>query len=136
VEDSAGDPLMLKAAGDLAVDRAVQQLKRLLHEAAARLRPFPSFPGAFFTNAIEVEAPGGGAGRGCVVVCEDGELYELRMGVDLESLTLGFSDPVSLRSEQLERLDLYPTEYIAYAFGALTVLVERLLEQEGEKGDD
>lgn len=135
MEGIENDPLTLKAAGDIAVGRAAQQLKRLVQEAAARLRPFPPFPGAFFTSAIEIEPSGGGAtDLGCVVVGEDGELYELRMGVDLESLSLGLSDPVSLRTEELHPLDLPPADYIAYAHGALTALVERLMERsvEGE----
>ncbi len=131
MQHASSNPLTLKAAGDLAVERAAHQLAQLVHDAAARLRPFPPFPGAFFTNAIEVE-PGrvGNADRGCVVVCEDGELYELRMGIDLESLAFGMSDPVSLRNEELERLDLHPTDYIGYAHAALAALVESLLERD------
>lgn len=126
----AANPLALKAAGDLAVERAARQLSQLLHDAVAHLRPFPPFPGAFFTNAIEVEPRGPvDSNRGCVVVCEDGDLYELRMGVDLESAALGLADPVSLRSEELHKLDLHPCDYVLYAHAALTAVIERLLEQ-------
>ena len=85
---SAGnlDPLQTKAAADEIVERAAEQLGELLRLAATRLRPFPPFPGAFFTNAIEAEPDGAAdVDRGCVVVCEDGELYELQMGVDLRA---------------------------------------------------
>ncbi len=130
MQGAESDPLTLKAAADIAVEQAAGRLKRLLHEAAGRLRPFPPFPGAFFTNAIEIEPAGGSSPNlGCVVVCEDGELYELRMGVDVESLALGLSDPVSLRNEELHALDLHPADYISYAYGALTLVVERLAEQ-------
>jgi hypothetical protein len=125
------DPLAAKAAADAVVEHAAEQLNALLHEAVARLRPFPPFPGAFFTNAIEAEPDGAAdADRGCIVVCEDGELYELRMGVDLDNLALGgFEDPVSLRKEELHRIALHPRDYIVYAYNALTAVTEKLLEQ-------
>jgi hypothetical protein len=131
------EPLAVKAAADLAVERAAGQLRRLLHEAVARLRPFPPFPGAFFTNAIEAEPEGATTiDRGCVVVCEDGELYELEIGVDLESAAIGgFEDPVSLRKEELKKLDLHPRDYIVYAYNAITAVTERLLEQSETLGE-
>lgn len=131
------DPLDLKTQGDVIVERAAEQLRRLLHRAVAELQPFPSFPGAFFTNAIEAE-PDGAADpeRGCVVVGEDGELYEFRIGVDFEGVALsGFEDPVSLRKEELQKLDLHPRDYIVYAYNALSSVVEKLLEQQdGDSG--
>jgi hypothetical protein len=132
--EQAADPLALKEQADLIIDRAAGQLRRLLREATAKLRPFPSFPGAFFTNAIEAE-PGRAAGteRGCVVVCEDGELYELQIGVDLEAAALGgFEDPVSLRDEKLLPLDLHPLDYLSYAYNALSAVTEKLLERADE----
>ena len=45
-----------KDQADMILERAALQLRQLLEETAAQLRPFPPFPGAFFTNAIEVEA--------------------------------------------------------------------------------
>jgi hypothetical protein len=124
------DPLAAKAQADLVVERAAAELRELLHGAVARLRPFPPFPGAFFTNAIEAEPDGmAGVDRGCVVVCEDGELYELLIGVDLDELALtGLDDPVSLRREELRALDLHPRDYVVYAYNALTAVVEKLLE--------
>jgi len=124
------DPMALKEAADEAVERAADGLRALLEEAVARLRPFPPFPGAFFTNAIEAEPDGAAdVGRGCVVVCEDGELYELRIGVDLEEAALGgFDDPVSLRKEELHKLDLHPRDYVVYAYNALTAVTEKQLE--------
>ena len=77
------DPLARKAHADLIIERAAQQLRLLLHEAAAELDPFPPFPGAFFSYGIELEPPGiADAGRGCVVLAPDGELYKLVMEVD------------------------------------------------------
>ena len=126
------DPLDLKTQGDVIVERAAEQLRRLLHRAVAELDPFPSFPGALFTNAIEAE-PGGAADpdRGCVVVGEDGELYEFQIGVDFEGVALsGFEDPVSLRKEELAKLELHPRDYIVYAYNALGAVVEKLLERQ------
>jgi hypothetical protein len=123
------DPLEWKAAADEAVDRTAAELRKLLQEAAAELDPFPAFPGAFFTNAIEAE-PAGAASteRGCIVVCADGELYELQIGVDLDSVALdGFEDPVSLRKEELHPLDLHPRDYIVFAYNALSAVTEQLM---------
>ena len=128
------DPLDLKAQADAALERAAARLRTLLHEAAARLRPFPPFPGAFFTSAIEVEpGPAASPDLGCVVVGEDGDLYELLIGVDLDSpLAADLADPVALRSERLQPLDLHPRDYLAYAYNALTAVIEHLLEQAPE----
>jgi len=121
------DPLARKADADLIIERAAQQLRLLLQEAAARLDPFPPFPGAFFTYGIEVEAAGApGSDRGCVVLAPDGELYELKMGMDFSGET---TDPVAAREEKLEKLDLHPRDYVVYAYDALTKVTELLLEQ-------
>lgn len=128
------DPLRRKDEADDLLERAATQLRVMLREAVAQLDPFPPFPGAFFTLAIEVE-PGaaGDPQRGCVVVCPDGELYELVMGVDLDSLALGHTDPVALRKEEMKRLDLHPQDSIVYAYNALTRVTELLLEQQAAK---
>jgi hypothetical protein len=129
--------MALKQQADRLVERTAVDLRTMLLEAAARLRPFPPFPGAFFTNAIEAEPDGAAeSDRGCVVVCEDGELYVLQIGVDMESLALGGADdPVSLRKEELHRLDLHPRDYIVYAYNALTAVVERLMERSSVGSD-
>src|SRR3990172_8214728 len=70
---SGQDPLDYKREVDEALDRLAGRLRRLLHEAAARLDPFPPFPGAFFTHGIEIEAPGlHSPERGCVVLAPGG----------------------------------------------------------------
>ena len=43
---------------DEALSAAAGRLEALLREAARELRPFPPFPGAFFTIGIEVEPDG------------------------------------------------------------------------------
>ncbi len=126
------DPLAHKAEADAVVERAAQRLRELLREAVSRLDPFPPFPGAFFTYAIEAEPDAAAhADRGCVVVCPDGELYELVMGMEAP-LPDEPADPVALRKEELKKLDLHPRDYLVYAYNALTRVVEILLEQQGE----
>lgn len=124
-----------KQQADLLLERTALQLRQLLEEAAGQLRPFPPFPGAFFTNAIEVEAPAAESPeRGCIVVCEDGELYELKMSIDFSE---DVSDPVSARDEKLTKLeDLHPRDYILLAYEALTRVTEHLMEQaeQGSRG--
>ena len=126
------DALARKAQADMAIDRAAQQLRLLLEEAAKELRPFPPFPGAFFTNAIEVDLTGAErSDLGCIVVAEDGELYELEMKIDFGEEFGDVVDPVQARDETLKSLDdLHPRDYVMLAYNALTQITERLLEQE------
>ena len=128
------DPLEYKSEADAALDRLALRLRELLQEAAGRLDPFPPFPGAFFSYGIEIDAPAvDSPERGCVVLAPDGELYELVMGQDITALALNDTDPVSLRQEEMKRLeDLHPRDYIVYAYGALTKVVELLLERRAE----
>ena len=125
------DPLTQKAQADAIVERAAQGLRQLLQEAVARLDPFPSFPGAYFTLAIEAEPDAAShADRGCVVVGPDGELYELLMGLEPPPVPGEPADPVSMRKEEMTKLDLHPRDYVVYAYNALTRVAEILLEQE------
>ena len=127
----ATDPLLRKAQADVVIDRTASQLRELLHQACAELRPFPPFPNALFTHAIECESDSAGdADRGCVVVAEDGDLYELEFGIDHDSIELtGSWDPVTARKETLKKLELHPRDYIVYAYNALVAVTEHLLEQ-------
>ena len=121
-----------KGEADLLLEGTAVELRRLLQEAAAELRPFPPFPGAFFTNAIEVEAGAAESPeRGCIVVCEDGELYELKMKISFSDEA---TDPVSARDEELHKLeDLHPRDYIALAYEALTRITEHLMERRAQE---
>ncbi len=124
------DPLGAKAQADAAIEEAAQRLRQLLHEAAGRLEPFPPFPGALFTFAIEAEPDAAShADRGCVVVGPDGELYELVMGLEPPPGPGEAADPVAMRKEELRRLDLNPRDYVVYAYNGLMRVVEILLEQ-------
>jgi hypothetical protein len=125
-----GDPLLRKAQADVVLDRTANQLRELLHAACAELRPFPPFPNALFTHAIECEGDAASdPDRGCVVVGEDGDLYELEFGIDHESVELtGSWDPVTARKETMKKLDLHPRDYIVYAYNGLVAVTEHLME--------
>lgn len=127
-----------KAHADRALERAAAELEALLKEACAALRPFPSFPNAFFTNAIECDpGAGGDPERGCVVVTEDGELRELEFGVDHEAVELtGSWDPVTARKEEVRPLALHPRDYVVYAYSGLMAVTEALLERDAEGEGD
>jgi hypothetical protein len=129
------DALARKAQADLIIDRTAQQLRLLLQEAAKELRPFPPFPGAFFTNAVEVNLEGvERSDLGCIVVGDDGELYELEVAIDVGE-EFGGVDPVQARDETLKKLeDLHPRDYIVLAYNALTQLTELLLEAAEQPG--
>jgi len=122
------DALVHKAHADLIVEKAAEQLRRLLREAVQKLDPFPPFPGAFFSYGIEVELPGlASPERGCVVLGPDAELYELELSIDFSE---DAGDPVAARDERMKKLDdLHPCDYMVYAYHALTKVVELLLEQ-------
>jgi hypothetical protein len=130
------DPMLRKAQADIALDRAALQLRALLQEAAAELRPFPPFPNAMFTNAIECEEGAAASpDRGCVVVGEDGELYEFEMGIDHDAIEMSGSwDPVTARKETLKKLDLHPRDYLVYAYNGLVAITEELLERSAARG--
>lgn len=128
--------LAMKSQADRLLERAALELEQLLKEACAQLEPFPSFPNALFTNAIECDpGPAGDPERGCVVVCEDGELYELQMGIDHDAIELtGSWDPVTARAEAKKKLDLHPLEYLVYAYNGLVAVTEHLLERAASEG--
>jgi hypothetical protein len=121
------DAMGRTSQADLLLERTALQLRKLLEEAAHQLRPFPPFPGAFFTNAIEVEvAADESRSRGCIVVCEDGELYELEMSINFSD---ELADPVQARDEKLTKLEeLHPRDYIVLAYEALKRITEQLME--------
>lgn len=125
------DPLEYKREADAVLERAADRLRLLLQESAARLDPFPPFPGAFFSYGIEIDAPGvESSGRGCVVLAPDGELYELEMRQQVPDSPFDMADPVAMRDEELKPLDLHPRDYVIYAYNALTKVTELLLERE------
>lgn len=128
------DPMQYKEEADAAIERAAARLRAVLGEAAARLDPFPPFPGAFFSYGIEIEVPGvASPDLGCVVLAPDGELYELQIGQELPVIELEMADPVALRKEELKPLDLLPRDYLLYAYAALTKVVELLAEQASQR---
>lgn len=127
--------MLRKAQADNALERAAMQLQQLLQEACAELDPFPPFPNALFTNAVECD-PGPSARNdlGCVVVCEDGELYELEFGIDHDSIELtGSWDPVTARKETKKKLELHPRDYLIYAYNGLLAVTEELMERQAER---
>lgn len=127
------DPLEYKHEADAILERAADRLRRLLQESAAKLDPFPPFPGAFFSYGIEIDAPGvESSERGCVVLAPDGELYELEMKQQVPDSAFEMADPVAMRDEELKPLDLHPRDYVIYAYNALTKVTELLLERESE----
>ena len=113
------DPLRYRAHADAIVEQAARQFRELLRELASGIDPFPAFPGSYFSYGIEVEPPArAGEGRGCVVLGEDGELYELQVGLDMDHVTA--DDPAATRSEvRLPLDDLSAAEYVAYAHNAV-----------------
>lgn len=118
---------------DEALSAAAERVEALLREAALELRPFPPFPGAFFTMGVEVE-PDGVRDRniGCVIVTEEGSLRELQLSFDDEgpAAILGANDPVSMRDETLVELDeLTSHDRLTLAINGLDAVSELLDQQ-------
>ena len=95
-------------------------LRAQLHELASRVRPFPTFLGRNWLEAVEVELDGGsgGADRGCVVVCPDGELYELVLRLLPGAEVVSDPNP----AEELVPLVLSDAEYVLWGQAALDTL--------------
>jgi hypothetical protein len=122
-----GDPELYRAQANAVYERAGSQLHALLKAVARDLDPFPPFPGALFTLGIEVEGDDIDNGRGCVILGEDGELYELQLGVDVNALAAGAHEPALAREENRVMLEgLSPGEYLRYAQRALEAALRAL----------
>lgn len=120
---------------DEALAAAAEQVEALLREAALELRPFPPFPGAFFTMGVEVEPDGvRDKNIGCVIVTEEGALRELQLSFDDEGpgALLGANDPVSMRDETLVELtDLSAQDRLTLALNGLDA-VSGLMQQQAD----
>ena len=127
----ADDPLLHRAHADLIAERAAGHLRELLTALTSEIDPFPPFPGALFTYGIEVEpATDGGDGHGCVILADDGGIYELQIGLDVDQA--GTGSAVAMTEENRVSLDdLPPAEFIGYAHRAVSAAVEYLLTQQG-----
>ncbi len=136
-QDSALRAELRVRLADEALSAAAARLEALLREAAHELRPFPPFPGAFFTIGIEVE-PDGVLDRniGCVVVTEQGDLRELQISFDDEgpAAQLGAGDPVSMRDETLIELEhISPHDRLALAYNGLQAVTAILRDRAAEE---
>ena len=117
------EPWALKAVADTALERASGQLRDLLKDLAARLDPFPAFEGMQTIQAVEVEPKGFRApDKGCVVVCEDGEFYDL----NLQLIAGPTPDMPMDQVDNFKPLDLPPHEYVLYAYAAIEALTREL----------
>ncbi|MXV81031.1 MAG: hypothetical protein F4X58_04730 [Chloroflexi bacterium] len=116
-----------------ALTAAAEQVEALLREAALELRPFPPFPGAFFTMGVEVEPDGvRDKNIGCVIVTEEGTLRELQLSFDDEgpAAFLGANDPVSMRDETLAELgDVSAQDRLTLAMNGLDAVSDLLENQ-------
>ncbi len=120
------DPVTLLATADAIVQRAAEALRAQVKEAASLIDPFPPFPGAVFAYGIEVEPPGGADPElGCVILGNDGALYELSIGLDTTQAALG-ADAAGERHEELRPLDIPPERYIPYAHAAIAAAARYL----------
>jgi len=118
------DPMTLRATADALVGRVADQLRDQLKQVAALIDPFPPFPGAMFAYGFEIDPPfGGDPERGCIILGDDGALYELRIGLDPAQLG---ADASAERQEELIPVDLPAPVYVAYAHRAMEVATDYL----------
>jgi len=119
--DPDTDASAIRVAADAVMHRAAEELRAQLRAVAAQIDPFPAFPGAVFAYGIEVEPPGGGSpDLGCVILGDDGALYELEIGLDDTSTQQQVvADASTERHEELVPLDVPPEVFAMYAHAAL-----------------
>ena len=118
------DPLTLRARSDAVLQRSVAELRETLLNAIAQI---PKFPPVFPTSALEaievepreMESPE----RGPIVVCPDGEIYEMVVRATFE--TIGVQEYAD-RREEIRPLELPLHEYIAYVYNAVLAVTEYL----------
>ena len=109
--------------------RDVAALRDELVAAAQSLDPIPAFPGAAFAYGIEiVPSEGEDPELGCVILGNDGALYELQIGIDDTKASPAVVDASIERHEELVPLDVPDEVYVRYARAALEEVARRRAE--------
>ncbi len=119
--EAGGELRANRSHAEAIVERAAAELRELLSRTARSVGGFPSFPGAMFAYGLEVDREGELPGDyGCVVLGDDGGLYELVVSHDPAQEAAG--DPVATRAEEMRPLEEMPAEhFVVYAHRAVRV---------------
>ena len=122
------DPLTLRARSDAVLQRSVGELRETLLNAIGQIERFPPvFPDSplegIEVEPREMESPE----RGPIVVCPDGEVYEMTVRATFE--TIGVQEYAD-RREEIKPLDLPLHEYIAYLYNAILAVTSYLYRQQ------
>ena len=121
------DPIVKRAVADAVVERAATELRKLMVEVAQALDPFPKFMDLDTIQALEIDPSGASdPERGCVVVCPDGQLYDLTLRMIPGAGDNGDTDQV----EEFKSMELSDGDYVAYAHAAIREMTRILLERE------
>jgi hypothetical protein len=117
----------VRAEAEATVRRAAEELRSQLAAVAGQIDPFPAFPGAVFAYGIEVEPRASGVPElGCVILGDDGGLYELQIGLDDTRGQQTVADASTERHEELVALDVSDSVYVLYAHAALEAAADYL----------
>lgn len=107
------------------IEGLAEHLHNRLVQMVSSLKPFPSFMELLTLQAIEIQPDVSlGTDRGCVVLCPDGEFYELT----LRLIPGHFDGEVNDYTEELRRLELPHHEFVTFARAAIKE-IERLLKE-------
>ena len=121
------NPAVQQAIAETVITQTGSELHSIIKRLIEKVQPFPTFPEMPSIQALEI-LPSGikDAERGCIVLCNDGEFYELTIRTipGTPSLGGGFD-----HIEEYESHKLSTGDYVAYAYVAIKQLTQLIQQQ-------
>ena len=121
------NPAVQQAIAETVITQTGSELHSIIKRLIEKVQPFPTFPEMPGIQALEI-LPSGikDAERGCIVLCNDGEFYELTIRTipGTPSLGGGFD-----HIEEYENHKLSAGDYVAYAYVAIKQLTQIIQQQ-------
>jgi hypothetical protein len=125
------NPAVQQAIAETITSQTGAELHSVLKRLVKKVQPFPTFPDMPNIQALEVLPSGTkDMDRGCIVLCDDGEFYELTIRTipGTPSLGGGFE-----HIEEYEDSKLSAGDYVAYAYVAIQQLTQIIQQQRSDQ---